>query len=144
MFVARNVFSISFASSAASALETAWTSEQVWRRTFAARLKHSSVTPPTTRGVACWACALTPGSMRSGANATKTSSPTVRPRRSSGSTSSWRVEPIDVVEVRMIVWPARANATTVLQAPRSGRRSGWRRSSTGVGTAMMIASAAAS
>ena len=47
MFVARNVFSISFAISAASALETAWISEQVWRRTFAACLKHSSVTPPT-------------------------------------------------------------------------------------------------
>ena len=31
MFVARNVFSISFAISAASALETAWISEQVWR-----------------------------------------------------------------------------------------------------------------
>ena len=50
MFVARNVFSISFAISAASALETAWISEQVWRSTCAARLKHSSVTPPTTRG----------------------------------------------------------------------------------------------
>ena len=70
MFVARNVFSISFAISAASALETAWISEQVWRRTFAACLKHSSVSPPTTRGVACCAWALTPGSMRSGANAT--------------------------------------------------------------------------
>ena len=43
----------------------------------------------------------------------------------------------------MIVWPARAWSTTVSQAPRSGRRSGWRRSSTGVGTAMMTASAAA-
>ena len=43
----------------------------------------------------------------------------------------------------MIVWPARAWSTTVSQAPRRGRRSGWRRSSTGVGTAMMIASAAA-
>ncbi len=53
MFAARNVFSMSFAISAASGLETALIAEQVWRRTRAACLKHSSLTPPTTRGVAC-------------------------------------------------------------------------------------------
>ena len=59
-------------------------SVQVCASAASARCAQASVTPPITRGVASCSCPSTPGSMRSGANATNTSSPTSRPRRCSG------------------------------------------------------------
>ena len=50
----------------------------VCRNSSAAREAHAAVTPPTTRGVDSGAWASTPGSMRSGLNATNTSRPTSR------------------------------------------------------------------
>ena len=96
---------------------------------------------PATRGVIRWWCSGTPGSIRSGLNATNTSVPTFSPRRSSGSVSSSLVVPTWVVNVRIRVCPGRAQVAGLAQAALSGPRSGSLPSVTGVGTQMITASA---
>ena len=141
MLTARNVFSTSLVISAASGEDTVCIALAVCRNSSAAREVHAAVTPPTTRGVRSGAWASTPGSMRSGLNATNTSRPTSRPLSCNGFTMSSRVHPIYVVDVSTIVCPAVALATTSAQAADSALRSGDWWASMGVGTHTTIASA---
>ena len=93
MFTARNVFSSSFTSSAASVLDTGTTVSMHDEYSATATSVQAAVMPPTTFGVFfVWYFGL-PGSTRSGLNARNTSFPTVRPRSSSFGCMTSRVVP---------------------------------------------------
>ncbi len=80
-------------SSAASSEDTMTVREQISSRSAAAVAPHACVAPPTMRGTVSCGLRELPGSIRSGENATLTLPPAIRPRRTSGSTSSSRVAP---------------------------------------------------
>src|SRR2546423_10081639 len=79
MFTARNVFSSSLAISATDADETGTTCSIAAPYKACASSVQVFVMPPTTLGVLCVSKSGLPGSMRSGENARKKSTPTLRP-----------------------------------------------------------------
>ena len=93
MLTLRNVFSRIFTSSAASGDETG-TSVSIapWYRAIAT-FRQAGVMPPITLGVLRVLKRSLPGSTRSGENARKKSSPTLRPVDSSAGSISSRVVP---------------------------------------------------
>ena len=113
--------------------------------TSAAARAHRSVAPPTTRGTSSWPSARVAGVDPLGREGhehlARPAAARARPAAGSAARAWCRRS---VVLVSTIIWSRRACATTVAQAARRSRRSGSRRSSTGVGTQMTTASAAAS
>ena len=110
------------------------------RAAGARRSAQSGVAPPTRAARRAGRRVGSPGRIRSGANATATSRPARRPRSASGSTSSSRVEPTEIVEVSTSVCPggrarrrrrrrraARARPARAARRPASARRRSPRR-----------------
>src|SRR5256885_10352696 len=93
MFTVRNVFSRILTSSAASVDDTGTSRSIAGWYTAIARRRHVSVIPPTTLGVFRVLQVGLPGSTRSGENARKKSSPTLRPEPASAGSISSRVVP---------------------------------------------------
>ena len=85
MLTERKMFSSSFVSSAASAVETRWTSSTAPAVELAAASVEASSIPPTTFGVVFVVKSSRPGSTRSGAKARWKSVPAFRPLPSSSS-----------------------------------------------------------
>ena len=93
MLTLRNVFSRILTSSAASVDETGTSVSMAGSYTAIATRRQVSVIPPTTFGVLCVFHLPLPGSTRSGENARKKSSPTLRPVSTSAGSISSRVVP---------------------------------------------------
>ena len=89
----RNTFSYSLTNSATVGLETSATMGMIWRYRSAASRVQAGVTPPTTLGVFVTVKVRFPGSIRSGENARKKSTPTLAPRDSNRGRSISSVVP---------------------------------------------------
>src|SRR6184192_3491885 len=103
-----------------------------------------AVTPPTTLGMFVRPNRRLPGSMRSGEKARKNSWPTVSPAAAKRGSSTSSVVPGYVVDSSTMSWPARRMRATSSVAATMWEMSGSLDFPSGVGTQMMMASAAVS
>ena len=108
MLTLRNVFSRIFTSSAASGDETGTSVSIAGWYSAVATFRQAGVMPPITFGVLRVLKRSLPGSTRSGENARKKSSPTLRPVDSSAGSISSRVVPGYVVDSSTTSCPLRS------------------------------------
>ena len=142
--MARKVFSSSFTISAACVDDTGITVSKTGSKDFTASWVQTAVSPPTTFGTLRTLNCLLAGSMRSGANASAKSSPTLRPRASRIGRKSSCVVPGYVVEPRITSWPARSRFWIASTAATMNEKSGSLVLVSGVGTQTLITSQPAS